>query len=213
MIRREFLTLIGGAAAAWPFPGQAQEPTMPVVGFLNGGSEGYAAYLVPFRQGLKDAGYKYRWAEGSYDRLPALAADLVDHQVTVIVVNTPAVRAAQAAKDDSDSFCDRGRPGRAWICPEPEPTGRQYYRRGLSVRRGRTETLGDSARVVAYDLRDCLAYQSDQPHRRNYLKGRAGVGTRSESGSSYFERQYRTRDRHSVRADRRTASRSTSCHQ
>ena len=72
---------------------------------LNGGSEGYAAYLVPFRQGLKDAGYlegqnvtiEYRWAEGSYDRLPALAADLVQHHVTVIVVNTPAVRAAQAA--------------------------------------------------------------------------------------------------------------------
>jgi putative tryptophan/tyrosine transport system substrate-binding protein len=102
--RREFITLLGGVAA-WPFPGQAQQPTMPVVGFLNGGSEGYAAYLVPFRQGLKDAGYiegqnviiEYRWAEGSYDRLPALAADLVDHQVTVIVVNTPAVRAAQAA--------------------------------------------------------------------------------------------------------------------
>src|SRR5262245_27059915 len=78
---------------------------MPGIGFLNGGSEGYAAYLVPFRQGLKEAGYiegqnvkiEYRWAEGSYDRLPAFAADLVDHHVTVIVVNTPAVRAAQAA--------------------------------------------------------------------------------------------------------------------
>src|SRR5262249_29712565 len=103
--RRELLAALGGVAAAWPVVARAQQPAMPVIGFLNGGSEGYAAYLVPFRQGLKDAGYlegqnvtiEYRWAEGSYDRLPALAADLVQHHVTVIVVNTPAVRAAQAA--------------------------------------------------------------------------------------------------------------------
>ena len=76
-----------------------------MIGFLNGGVEGYAHYLNGFRQGLKTAGYvegqniaiEYRWAEGRYDRLPALAADLVGRNVSVIVVNTPAVRAAQAA--------------------------------------------------------------------------------------------------------------------
>src|SRR5262249_16072019 len=109
--RREIITLLGGAVAS-PLTPRAQQTALPVIGFLNGGSEGYAAYLVPFRQGLKDAGYlegqnvtiEYRWAEGSYDRLPALAADLVQHHVTVIVVNAPAVRAAQAATKTIRSF-------------------------------------------------------------------------------------------------------------
>lgn len=105
MKRREFISLLGGAAVL-PLGAHAQQSTIPVIGFINGASPGpYAPNVNGFLQGLKESGYvegqnvriEYRWAEGRYDRLPGMAADLVRRGVVVIVANTPAAPTAKAS--------------------------------------------------------------------------------------------------------------------
>src|SRR6185369_4969607 len=108
MRRRKFITLLGGAAAGWPLAVRAQQPTMPVVGFMSTLSpENISGPVAGFHQGLRETGYRegqnltieYRWAQGHYDRLPELAADLVRRRVAVLVASggDPSPQVAKAA--------------------------------------------------------------------------------------------------------------------
>src|SRR4051812_42809808 len=112
MRRREFVSFLGSAVAAWPFAVRAQQKVMPVIGFLSSSSPGLSAPMVAaFHQGLSETGYvegqnlaiEYRWAEFQYDRLPALAADLVARKVEVIATNGDP-RAALAAKNATSTI-------------------------------------------------------------------------------------------------------------
>ena len=111
MTRRELIALLGGATIEWPFTSGAQQKAIPVIGYLDGTSPGPGAPLVAaFRQGLSEGGYieglnliiEYRWAEGHYDRLPALAGDLVGHKVDMIA--TGSVAGMQAAKSATSTI-------------------------------------------------------------------------------------------------------------
>jgi putative ABC transport system substrate-binding protein len=108
--RREFLTLVGGAASAWPLAARAQQAAMPVIGYFHFATPAYAPTAASFLQGLNETGFvagqnvaiEYRWAEGQYDRLPAMAADLVGRKVDLIAAFGPPL--ARAAKNATSTI-------------------------------------------------------------------------------------------------------------
>jgi putative ABC transport system substrate-binding protein len=152
MRRRDVLSLLGGAAVSWPLQARAQQAPTPVVGFLvSASAQGYARVMGPILEGLKDSGYiegrnvsiEYRWADYQYDRLPALAADLVRQQVAVIFT-TGSVVSAIAAKSATNTipvvFANGSDPVRYGLVaslnrPGGNVTGVTYYNSGLGPKR------------------------------------------------------------------------------
>jgi putative tryptophan/tyrosine transport system substrate-binding protein len=152
MQRREFITLLAGATAAWPLSAHAQRPAMPVIGYLGVSSRGSTHdLLAAFYRGLKNAGYiegqnvliEYRWAEGRYDRLPILAAELVQHQVTVIVAtggSLPALAAKAATTAIPIVFSSGNDPIEAGLVanlnrPGGNVTGASFFTTALEAKR------------------------------------------------------------------------------
>jgi putative tryptophan/tyrosine transport system substrate-binding protein len=150
--RREFITLLGGAAAMWPLAARAQQPAMAIVGFLSSRSANDSVpHVMAFRQGLKDAGYgegdnahiAFRWAEGDNKRLPALAADLVAQRVSVLVTTGggPSALAAKAATTSIPTvFVFGGDPVKAGLVasfnrPGGNMTGVSFFSTGLGAKR------------------------------------------------------------------------------
>src|SRR6202048_3180147 len=138
--------MLGGTAAAWPLTARGQQPA---VGFVSGGSPDTFAYLVSaFREGLSETGYvegrniaiEFRWAEGQYDRLPSLVADLVRRRVSVLAATTTPRGARGQGGDQlhSNRIRDGWRSGAAWAGRQPQSAGRQCHGRNPIERGGRT---------------------------------------------------------------------------
>ncbi len=216
MKRRAFISFLGGAIAP-PLSARAQQKAMPVIGFLNGTSPGpFAPYLATFRQGLSETGYtegqnvaiEYRWAEGHYDWLPELAADLVGRKVDVIAATggTPPAQAAKSATSAIPIVFASGNPvGDGLVTnlarPDGNLTGVSFLLVELHPKR--LELLSElvpQARVIA------LLVNPNNPTAERIMRD-VQSGAHEGGTASYPERQHRTRDRRRLHFLRPTARR------
>ena len=156
--RRKFVATLGSVVVAWPLAARAQQPAMPVIGFLGSRSPEDSAPLVAgFHAGLGETGFvenrnvtiEFRWAEGHYDRLSGLSAELVSRQVAVIAA-PGGIAARLAAKATTAKipiiFLTGARPGSIRVAQQPQPTGRQCHRRSHPNQHAGPEAVGTAAR-------------------------------------------------------------------
>jgi putative ABC transport system substrate-binding protein len=200
--RREFIkAIISSAAATWPFATPAQQIAMPVIGFVNSGSPGPYQHLVAgFHQGLKEVGYvdgqnvtiEYRWADGHYDRLPAMVADLIRRQVNVIAaMTTPAALAAEASKTTIPIIFDTaGDPVRLGLVASLNRPGRNISGvTPIGFRIGR-KTIRAATRSDTYSHGYWAACKPERSENESANKGHAGGGAFAGIANPYFKCEF-----------------------
>ena len=187
MTRRDFITLLGGAAVAWPLAATAQQQAVPVVGFLYTPASPPAVAGPAFRQGLNDTGFiegqnvaiEYRFAEGQYDRLPDLLAELIRQNPMVIVApgSTPGSARGKGRDDDDPRPVQRQRRSRqTWSRCQPQPARRQRDRCKFLQRRAWDKTVGVAPRASSFSRACGRTRQSEEPSYRELTERCDGNG-------------------------------------